>query len=105
MRRMRHVLAATAFAALGNAGVCPAPQQPAGGAAVRARRRWRTRWPCGPSLVFITSVGKGDGANYGGIADADALYAQMAKGGGLETPAGRTWRTASTNRQRVVSPP
>jgi hypothetical protein len=37
-------------------------------------------------------VGKGDGANYGGIAGADAYCAQMAQGGGIATPPGRTWR-------------
>jgi hypothetical protein len=37
-------------------------------------------------------VGKGDGANYGGLAGADAYCAQMAQGGGLPTPPGRTWR-------------
>ena len=84
MRRMRHVLAATAFAALGTlVAFAQAPQQPAGGGRGGA---------AGPASFFITSVGKGDGANYGGIAGADAYCAQMAKGGGLETPAGRTWR-------------
>src|SRR4029450_1003731 len=90
MRTMRHVLAATAFAALGTlVAFAQAPQQPAGGAAAG---QGRGGGPAGPASFFITSVGKGDGANYGGIAGADAYCAQMAKGGGLETPAGRTWR-------------
>ena len=38
--------------------------------------------PAGPASFFITSVGKGDGANYGGIAGADAYCAQMAQGAG-----------------------
>src|SRR6187401_274387 len=85
MRRMRHVLAATAFAALGTlVAFAQAPQQPAGGG--------RGGAPAGPASFFITSVGKGDGANYGGIAGADAYCAQMAQGGGLATPPGRTWR-------------
>ena len=99
MRRMRHVLAATAFAALGTlvafaqAPWQPAPQQPAPGAPGQGRQGAPGRGgPAGPASFFITSVGKGDGANYGGIAGADAYCAQMAKGGGLETPAGRTWR-------------
>ena len=41
---------------------------------------------------FITSVGKGDGANYGGLAGADAYCAQMATAGQIPTPPGRTWR-------------
>ena len=95
MRRMRHVLAATAFAALGTlVAFAQAPQQPAGGAAGQGRGAagGGRGAPAGPASFFITSVGKGDGANYGGIAGADAYCAQMAKGGGLETPAGRTWR-------------
>ena len=91
MRRMRHVLAATAFAALGTlVAFAQAPQQPAGGAAPAGQGRGAA--PAGPASFFITSVGKGDGANYGGIAGADAYCAQMAQGGGLATPPGRTWR-------------
>ena len=44
--------------------------------------------PQQPMSFFITSVGKGDGANYGGLAGADA-YCQM-----MATAAGRgasTW--------------
>src|SRR6476646_2583083 len=48
--------------------------------------------PAQPMSFFITSVGKGDGANYGGIAGADAYCAQVAQAGGLQTPQGRTWR-------------
>ena len=90
MRRMRHVLAATAFAALGTlVAFAQAPQQPAGGAPAQGQPGGGGRGgPQGPASFFITSVGKGDGANYGGIAGADAYCAQMAKGGGLETPAG-----------------
>ena len=91
MRRMRHLLAATAFAALGTlVAFAQAPQQPAGGAAPAGQGRGGA--PAGPASFFITSVGKGDGANYGGIAGADAYCAQMAQGGGLATPPGRMWR-------------
>jgi hypothetical protein len=41
---------------------------------------------------FITSVGKGDGGNLGGLAGADAHCAQLAKAAGLPAQAGRTWR-------------
>ncbi len=50
---------------------------------------------------FITSVGKGDGANLGGIAGADALCQALAKaaGGG-----NRTWRAyLSTQGQGAVN--
>ena len=97
MRRMQFVLAATALAALGSmvafaqapaAGQAPAGQGRPGGPAPAARGGA----PAGPASFFITSVGKGDGANYGGIAGADAYCAQMAQSGGLATPPGRTWR-------------
>ena len=69
-------------------GVCPG----AAAACWRSRAAGRAGAPAGPASFFITSVGKGDGANYGGIAGADAYCAQMAQGGGLATPPGRTWR-------------
>ena len=89
MRRMQHVLAVIAVAALGSlVAFAQAPQQPAGAAPAQGGGRG----PAAPTTFFITSVGKGDGANYGGLAGADAYCAQMAQGGGLPTPAGRTWR-------------
>jgi hypothetical protein len=45
-----------------------------------------------PATFFITSAGKGDGANYGGLAGADAYCAQIAQAANLPTPPGRTWR-------------
>ncbi len=41
-----------------------------------------------PMSFFITSVGKGDGANYGGLAGADAYCQQMAGSAGR---GGATW--------------
>jgi hypothetical protein len=38
--------------------------------------------PAQPMSFFITSVGKGDGANYGGLAGADAYCQQMAAAAG-----------------------
>src|SRR5262245_34823310 len=98
MRRM--LLAALAVAALGSlVAFAQAPQQPAApagqGAAGQQGRGAAAPGrggPQGPPSFFITSVGKGDGANYGGLAGADAYCAQMAQAGGLQTPAGRTWR-------------
>ena len=95
MRRMQHVLAVIAVAALGTlVAFAQAPQQPAAGAPAQGRGGAAPGrgGPAGPASFFITSVGKGDGANYGGLAGADAYCAQMATGGGLATPPGRTWR-------------
>lgn len=41
---------------------------------------------------FITSVGKGDGANLGGLAGADVHCQTLADATGVRLPAGRTWR-------------
>src|SRR4051812_7348035 len=45
-----------------------------------------------PMTFFITSAGKGDGANLGGIAGADAHCLTLAQAAGAQLPAGRTWR-------------
>jgi hypothetical protein len=45
--------------------------------------------PQQPMGFFITSVGKGDGANLGGLAGADAHCAALAQAAGTT---GRTWR-------------
>jgi hypothetical protein len=41
---------------------------------------------------FVTSVGKGDGANLGGLAGADAHCAELAQAAGAHLPTGRIWR-------------
>jgi hypothetical protein len=41
---------------------------------------------------FITSVGKGDGGNLGGLAGADAYCAQLAGATTVPVVTGRTWR-------------
>jgi hypothetical protein len=92
---MQHVLAVIAVAALGTlVAFAQAPQQPAAGAPQgRPGGAGPGRGgPQGPASFFITSVGKGDGANYGGLAGADAYCAQMATAGSIPTPPGRTWR-------------
>ena len=48
--------------------------------------------PPGPMTFFITSVGKGDGANLGGLAGADAHCLSLAEAAGAQLPAGRAWR-------------
>ena len=56
---------------------------------------------------FVTSVGKGDGANLGGLAGADAHCAALAKASGAAGAAGRTWHaylsTTAANGQPAVN--
>jgi len=56
---------------------------------------------------FVTSVGKGDGGNLGGLAGADAHCAQLAQAAGIPAVAGRTWRAylsaAAANGQPAVN--
>ena len=96
MRRMKPVAAAIAFAALGSiVALAQAPQQPPAGGQAPGRGGAQGRGggaAKGPVSFFITSVGKGDGANYGGLAGADAYCAERAKAGNIPTPEGRTWR-------------
>ena len=48
--------------------------------------------PPAPMSFFVTSVGRGDGANLGGFEGADAHCAQLAAASGTSVAAGRTWR-------------
>ena len=48
--------------------------------------------PAAPMTFFITSVGKGDGANLGGLAGADAHCLALADAASAQLPAGRIWR-------------
>ena len=45
-----------------------------------------------PMTFFVTSVGKGDGANLGGLEGADAHCQTLAEAAGVQLAAGRTWR-------------
>ena len=60
--------------------------------------------PAQPMGFFITSVGKGDGANLGGLAGADAHCQELARAAGA---GGRTWRaylsTAAGGGQPAVN--
>ena len=58
----------------GGGGAAPAGGGGQGGGGARG--------PQQPMSFFITSVGKGDGANYGGLAGADAYCQQMATAAG-----------------------
>jgi hypothetical protein len=95
MRKMQLGMAILAFAAIGSFAAfaqAPAGAPPAGQAPAQGQGRGGGRGPAAPGTFFITSVGKGDGANYGGLAGADAYCAQMAAAGNMPAPAGRTWR-------------
>jgi len=95
MRKIAGIVVATMVLLLGtlvlSAQQAPAGAPPQGGAGAQAGRGGGGGRGGPPPAMsfFITSVGKGDGANYGGIAGADA-YCQS-----LATAAGRgmaTWR-------------
>jgi hypothetical protein len=66
----------------------PAAGQPsaAGGQAAQAQQ------PRAPMSFFVSSVGKGDGANLGGLAGADGHCAQLAAASGTPLVSGRAWR-------------
>ena len=83
MNRWVSALAALALAAFAGLVVSAQnpPPAPAGGGQGRGG-------PPQPMSFFITSVGKGDGANYGGLAGADAYCQQMAESAGR---GGVTW--------------
>jgi len=48
--------------------------------------------PAQPMTFFVTSVGKGDGANLGGLEGADLHCKALADAAAAPLPAGRTWR-------------
>src|SRR5438067_5011051 len=75
MNKMRWILAGLTMAMVPGSYLLLA-QQPAGGQGRGAAP------PAQPMSFFITSVGKGDGANYGGLAGADAYCQQLATAAG-----------------------
>src|ERR671910_646411 len=115
MQKMNSVTAAIAFAAIGSLVVFaqeqqqpPAGQAPAAGAQQPAgRAQGGGRGAAQPTSFFITSVGKGDGANYGGLAGGDAHCAERGKAASLPPVAGRTWgaylRAAAQGGQPAVN--
>ena len=48
--------------------------------------------PASPMSFFVTSTGKGDGANLGGLDGADAHCKTLADASGVAQAPGRTWR-------------
>jgi hypothetical protein len=80
MKRMRWILAVLTVAIVPGSYLLLAQQPPAAGAPAGQGRGAAP--PPQPMSFFITSVGKGDGANYGGLAGADAYCQQMAAAAG-----------------------
>ena len=80
MKNMRSVIVAL-IVALALGSYIALAQQPAAPAAGRGG-------PQGPMSFFVTSAPKGDGANYGGLAGADAYCQTMAAAAGR---GGATW--------------
>jgi hypothetical protein len=82
MKKLIPHVTALAIALAAGSYLVLAQQPPAGGAQGRGG-------PPQPMSFFITSVPKGDGANYGGIAGADAYCQQLATAAGRGAPV--TW--------------
>src|SRR4051812_3750120 len=78
MKRMRWIFAALTVAIVPGSYLLLAqqPPAPAGGQGRGAAA------PAQPMTFFVTSVGKGDGANYGGLAGADAYCQTLAAAAG-----------------------
>jgi hypothetical protein len=61
-------------------------------AATPAQNPPAAQQPAAPMTFFITSAGKGDGANLGGLAGADAHCQSLADAARVQLPPGRVWR-------------
>jgi hypothetical protein len=81
---IKHALVPLALALLGGAAVA---QQPAGAPPAPQ--------PQGPMSFFVTSVGKGDGANLGGLAGADAHCKALASAVGRGNAEWRAYLSAA----------
>jgi hypothetical protein len=79
MKKFVPHIAALAIALAAGSYLVLAQQPPAGGGQGRGG-------PPQPMSFFITSVPKGDGANYGGLAGADAYCTQLATAAGRGAP-------------------
>src|SRR3954467_9422926 len=79
MKKLVPHITALAIALAAGSYLVLAQQPPAGGGQGRGG-------PPQPMSFFVTSVPKGDGANYGGVAGADAYCQQRATAAGRGTP-------------------
>jgi len=96
MNKLRWILAALTVAVIPGSFLLLAQQPPAAGQGRGAAP------PPPPMSFFITSVGKGDGANYGGLAGADAYCQQLGTAAGRGAPV--TWHAyLSTQGAGAVS--
>src|SRR3954469_6363868 len=84
MRKTTQILAALALSALATTATFAQ-----GGGGGGQGGRGGAAAPPMPMSFFITSAPKGDGANYGGVAGADAYCQQLATAAGRGTPV--TW--------------
>jgi hypothetical protein len=82
MKNLRPVLVALAVAVILGSYIAVAQQQPAPPGGQGRGPGGPGRGPTGPMSFFITSVPKGDGANYGGLAGADAYCQTTAASAG-----------------------
>jgi hypothetical protein len=91
----------------GRQGGQPAQQDQGGGRGGRGGRGGGGGGAATQMGFFVTSVGKGDGANLGGLAGADAHCAALAKASGAAGAATRMWRaylsTTAANGQPAVN--
>src|SRR3954469_21887956 len=81
MNKMRWIFVVLTVALVPGSYLLLAQQPPAAGQGAAGQGRGAAP-PPQPMSFFITSVGKGDGANYGGLAGADAYCQQMAAAAG-----------------------
>ena len=80
MKNLRAVFIAVSVALVLGSYIAIAQQAPAGGGGGQGRGAAQ------PMSFFITSVGKGEGANYGGLAGADAYCQMMGAAAGRGAP-------------------
>ena len=89
MTRSLFVVGAAAAIAAGSV-LATAQQTPPAGAPA-APTQGGGRGPQAPMTFFVTSVGSGDGANYGGLAGADAHCQKLAAASGAAGAGSHTW--------------
>jgi len=102
MGKTIRICAALALSALASTVIFA--QAPQGGAPAAPGGQGAGRGPAAPPQpmsFFITSVGKGDGANYGGIAGADAYCQQLGMAAGR---GGVTWHAYLSQQAKDGAP-
>jgi len=101
MKNLRSILVAVTTAVVLGSYIGFAQQAPPQGGG-GAQGRGGAGAPAQPMSFFITSVGKGEGANYGGLAGADAYCQQLGTAAGRGAPV--VWHAyLSTQGQGAVN--